>query len=165
MGQEIMDLIDLVRTVRKIQRPQLVLDEHQQPSLLEHLSYSRVLKRLTGLDAPARDGPAPSLWLIHSEHQQNPSLSVLDHGTRRQSPHPPDRTDTELFTGLTSSRSRIGLPGHGRSRADFAYGACRGHATGGTQAGDEGSVLPVWLDRHRATLLMKLDGLTEDQAR
>lgn len=31
--------------------------------------------------------------------------------------------------------------------------------------GDEGSVLPVWLDRHRATLLMKLDGLTEGQAR
>jgi len=31
--------------------------------------------------------------------------------------------------------------------------------------GDERSALNAWLDRHRATLLLKLDGLSEEQAR
>ena len=93
MGQEVMDLIDLVRPVRKIQRPQFVFDDHEEPGFLERLSRSRVLERLARLDASARDGPAPGLGLIGTEYQQNPPRSVLDHNTRRQSPHQGDRTE------------------------------------------------------------------------
>jgi len=80
----------------------------------------------------ARNCPATGVRLTRSEHQKNLTLSILDHGTRRQSPHRADRTTRgSAYEKLIKNvRGARGTPNLGASRSRSGTAALRSAAIG-----------------------------------